>query len=120
MSKLFPVLACCALLTAAAAAEEDGKPTGIPNVKKVLRTKEEAAAEADRLEALYKGKQPPESVRMLIAIARDRVGPEGGWFGPAQTRYDWAWLAKHCKADPKATSIPRDKFPGSDSAFAAL
>lgn len=107
----------CALLACPAFAQD--KATGIPNVKKAPRTKEEAVAEADRLEAIYKGKTQPESVRMLIAIARDKLSGEEGWFGPAQTRYDWAWLAKQCKTDGKA-ALGRDKFPGSDAAFAIL
>jgi thiol-disulfide isomerase/thioredoxin len=117
MSRHLLVLAACALLASAAAAADT--PTGIPGVKKAPRTREEAAAEADRLEALYKGRTPPESVRMLIAIARGKMGAEEGWFGPARTRYNWAWLAKRCKADPQA-GIPRDKFPGPTGWFAAL
>jgi thiol-disulfide isomerase/thioredoxin len=56
---------------------------------------------------------------MLVAIARGKMGAEDGWFGPAQTRYDWDWLAKQCKTDGKA-GISRKQFPGSDAAFASL
>src|SRR5262245_33221532 len=114
------VLLVLALLIVPAGYAAGDEPTGIPGVKKAPRTREEAAAEADRLEALYKGKTQPESVRMLIAIARgSQMNGEDGWFGPAQTRYDWAWLARHCKAGDKG-GIPRDKFPGADAWFACL
>ncbi len=50
---------------------------------------------ADELENAYDKTPPPESVRMLIAIARgSQMGPTEGWFGPAQNRYSWNWLAK--------------------------
>ncbi len=117
MSHAILTLSLLLALTGFALAEEPA--TGIPGVKKIPRTKEEAEAEANRLETLYKGRTQPESVRMLIAIGHDKVSGESGWFGPAQTRYDWAWLAKFCKTDPKA-DIPRDKFPGPDAWFAIL
>jgi thiol-disulfide isomerase/thioredoxin len=94
--------------------------TGIPGLEKVPKNIEEAKVEADRLEKLYAGKTQPESVRMLIAIARgSQMGSGDGWFGPAQKRHDFAWLAKRCGVSPKA-GIPRDKFPGSDAWFARL
>lgn len=34
-----------------------------------------------------------EAQRMLDAIARGRLGPGEGWFGPGQSRYSWNWLA---------------------------
>ena len=117
MRKLFLLSSICALLGCPAFAQD--KETGIPNVKRIPKTDEEAVAEADRLEALYKGKNQPESVRMLIAIARGKIGAEEGWFGPAQTRYGWDWLAKQCGTDGKA-GISRKQFPGSDAAFASL
>jgi hypothetical protein len=117
MRKLFLLSGICILLGCPAFAQDEG--TGIPNVKKIPKTKKEAETEADRLEALYKGKNQPESVRMLIAIARGKMGAEEGWFGPAQTRYDWDWLAKQCNTDGKA-GISRKQFPGSDAAFASL
>lgn len=73
-----------------------------------------AAAAAAVLESAYRGRQQPESVRMLIAILRgSRMGPGEGWFGPASSRYSWAWLAEHCGVDPAKGAIPRDAFRGS-------
>jgi len=47
----------------------------------------EFAATAAWLEKAYAGAQPPESVRMFIAISRgSMMGPGEGWFGPAQSR----------------------------------
>jgi len=106
------------LLLAGAVAAEEG--TGIPGLKKVPKTLEEAKAAAKRLEVLYKGKKQPEAVREFIAIARGKgTGPPDGWFGPAQTRYNFAWLAKHCGAEPKE-GIARDKFKGPAALFARL
>jgi hypothetical protein len=115
---LLPV-AVLAVVGLARSGRCDDRPTGIPGLTAFPRTKAEAVAAADRLEALYKDKTPPESVRMLIAIARDRVNGDDGWFGAAQSRYDWAWLAARCQADPKA-GVPRAKFPGTDAWFAGL
>ena len=54
----------------------------------------EQAAVADWIEEAFAGSDMPESVRMLVAIARgSQMGPGEGWFGPSQTRYDWEWLA---------------------------
>ena len=58
---------------------------------------------------------------MLVAILRgsDLDGADG-WFGPAQSRYTWAWLTGRCGLDARAKAIPRDKFPGPDALFDAL
>ena len=59
------------------------------------KTPAELAALANGLEQAYAGKDQPEAVRMLIAIARgSQMGPGEGWFGPAQTRYTWDWLVQ--------------------------
>jgi Iodothyronine deiodinase len=81
----------------------------------------QAAAAAAVLECAYRDAQPPEAVRMLLAILRgSQMGPGEGWFGPAETRYSWCWLANRCGVDPGKHGIPRDKFPGSESWFARL
>jgi thiol-disulfide isomerase/thioredoxin len=106
------------LLLAGAALAEEG--TGVPGLKKVPKTLEEAKAEAKKLEKLYEGKKQPEAVRMFIAITRgSQMGPGEGWFGPAQSRYGWAWLAKHCGVGPKE-GITREKFKGDAALFARL
>jgi thiol-disulfide isomerase/thioredoxin len=117
MSRVYLPLCLLFILTSSLFAADN--PTGIPSVQKIPQTKAEAEAEADRLEMLYQGKPQPESVRMLIAIARGKMSGEDGWFGPAQTRYDWAWLAKHCQTDPKV-SISPENLPGPKAWFAAL
>src|SRR5258708_6589413 len=67
----------------------------------------EAARAAEILEKAYAGARPPESVRMLNAILRgSQLGPGEGWFGPAQSRYTWDWLAKQCAVDPAKGAIP--------------
>jgi hypothetical protein len=78
-------------------------------------------AAAALLESAYEGERPPEGVRMLAAVLRgSRMGPGDGWFGPAENRYSWKWLAGRCGIDPAQGSIPRDRFRGSDAWFARL
>lgn len=72
------------------------------------------------IEKAYEGAQPPESVKMLLAIVRgSKMGPGDGWFGPADSRYSWKWLAeRHGVAETEA--IPADKFQGAEHWFARL
>jgi hypothetical protein len=87
---------------------------------KALEDRKAALAAAALLEKAYEGERPPEGVRMLIAILRGRMGPDEGWFGPAQTRYNWKWLAGRYGLDPKTGGIPRSRFRGPDAWFARL
>lgn len=88
---------------------------------KALSDPKQGEAAAALLESAYQGQTPPEAVRMLAAVLRgSRMGPGDGWFGPAQSRYTWEWLAKRCGVDPTKGGITRKQFPGSDAAFARL
>jgi hypothetical protein len=88
---------------------------------KALADPKKAEAAAALLESAYQGQTPPESVRMLVAVLRgSRMGPGDGWFGPAQSRYTWQWLAKRCGVDSAKGGITRKQFFGSDAAFARL
>ncbi|HVC94622.1 MAG TPA: deiodinase family protein [Pirellulales bacterium] len=73
---------------------------------------------AEWLEKIYAGHHPPEAIRMLIAIARgSQMGSGQAWFGPAQTRYDWGWLAGlHDSGD----GISAEAFRGKPEWFAKL
>lgn len=115
----------------AGAADEKPKParTARPGMPKLppgfdpdrMADKEEAAKAADWLEKEYGAGRKPEAVRMLIDILRgSQLNGRDGWFGPAQSRYTWAWLAKRSGADPKAKAIPRDKFRGPAALFDQL
>lgn len=80
-----------------------------------------AAAAAAMLESAYEGEHPPEAVRMLTAVLRgSRMGPDEGWFGSADIRYSWKWLAQRCGVDPAKGGISRKQFRGSDAWFARL
>jgi hypothetical protein len=58
---------------------------------------------------------------MLAAILRgSQMGPGEAWFGPAETRYSWKWLAGRCGVDPAKDEISRQNFTGPDAAFARL
>src|ERR1043166_147067 len=112
------IFVCVFGLAAAVAAAQDTAPPTMPiEVKdlpklfdaKKLEDPKEAKAAIARLEAAYKGKRQPEAVQMLIAILNGSLmGGEGGWFGPAESRYTYKWLAKQTgamskKGDRKST-----------------
>jgi hypothetical protein len=66
------------------------------------------------LEQQYEGKlaEAPESVRMLLAIARDEdLGPENGWYGPAKSKYSFEWLLAAHGKEP-GTRLAADDFRG--------
>ena len=61
-----------------------------------------------------------ESVEMFSAIVRgDPIGPGAGWFHPAQSRYDWKWLAGRMDADHDGAVTP-DEFTGPKELFDRL
>jgi thiol-disulfide isomerase/thioredoxin len=89
---------------------------------------EPAAADPDRnplaaaewLEKAFQGTEMPESVRMLVAIARgSQMGPGEGWFGPASARYDWKWLAA-ANGSEGTQEVTEQHFRGSKQDFARL
>lgn len=81
---------------------------------------EELESLAKILEQAYDKTPPPESVRMLIAIARgSQMGPDAGWFGPAQSRYSWEWLAKLHAIEPDA-EVELAAFKGKPELFRRL
>lgn len=58
----------------------------------------------------YEGRTPPESVRMLLAVARgSNMGAGEGWFGPAESRFSWDWLRQRAGVDSQAILV--DKLP---------
>lgn len=107
--------------------ESSEPPTGEPKTPPIGEVKGPPGASstdwiamAKALENTYAGKQSPESVRMLIAIARgSQMGPGEGWFGPAQTRYDWDWLLQTHGKDA-AKGIAKEQFRGKAQWFARL
>jgi thiol-disulfide isomerase/thioredoxin len=73
----------------------------------------------EEIEKAYEGKVVPEAIRMYLAISRgSRMGAGDGWFGPAQSRYTWEWLAEQHGASEEG--IEADKFRGSPELFRRL
>ena len=71
---------------------------------------------ADELERAFPAEGRPEAVKMLLTILRDAsMGPREGWFGPAQSRFTWQWLAELHGIDPQRGSIAKDQFRGPDA-----
>jgi hypothetical protein len=74
-----------------------------------------ASRTADDLEQRYPADSRPEAVRMLIDILRgSQMGPNEGWFGPAQTRFSWNWLVEQNGLPPDSQSMGRGEFRGND------
>jgi hypothetical protein len=104
-------------------AAPQSKTTKMDTSSQDTKSREDAkgAAAAALLESAYEGEHPPEAVRMLTAVLRgSRMGTGEGWFGPADNRYSWKWLASRSGVDPAKGGIPRSRFQGSDSLFARL
>ncbi len=94
-------------------------PEGITPDK--LTDKKEAARVADLLEKEYPEPRG-EAAKMLIAILRgSQLDGSDGWFGPAESRLTWAWLAGRCKVDPKdKKGITKEQFRGTPAQFEML
>jgi len=76
---------------------------------------------ADELEKTYPAENRPEAVKMLISILRgSQMGPQDGWFGPAQTRFTWPWIAECLGGDPEIKAVPREIYSGPDAWWARL
>lgn len=72
------------------------------------------------LEQAYSQAPTPEGAKMLLSILQgSQMGPGEGWFGPAQSKYDFSWLASKCKITD-APEIPKAAFPGPDPLFKIL
>jgi hypothetical protein len=114
------------LATAAAFAQEPAATTRQPPMLALTPQQyaDDASAEqaALELEQRFPEKDRPEAVKMLLDILRGpRISGDDGWFGPAQTRFDWKWLCFQQGWDPAAIeSLAREQFTGSDLAFARL
>jgi thiol-disulfide isomerase/thioredoxin len=74
----------------------------------------------EEIEAAYQDRPMPEGVKMYLSIQKGgRMGDGEGWFGPAATRYDWAWLSRRhsLEADQPLT---KDTFHGPAEWFDRL
>lgn len=81
---------------------------------------DELKALAEELDKAWGEKPQPESIRMLIAIARgSQLDGSDGWFGPPQNRYSWDWLAKRHEIET-TESINAETFRGPASLFQRL
>src|SRR5688500_8090736 len=90
-------------LTALAAVAGPQKPLKLPDG--VTPNSLADAKEAERVAQLLEKEYPEprsEGARMLIAILRgSKLEGKDGWFGPAESRFHWTWLAKRNGVDAK-------------------
>jgi hypothetical protein len=106
----------------AAAIRADDPPAKAPalDISKITVTPELAKIPLDDLEQAYEGRTLPEAVRMYVAIQRgSQMGVGQGWFGPAQSRYSWEWLAKTHGIEPD-DSLDAEHFRGPAAWFTRL
>ncbi len=99
-------------------------PVSASELAQLIKGKEsspdELKALATELEKKYENQRAPESIKMLITIARGgMMGGNDGWFGPADSRYDWKSLASRHGVEPTG-GISADKFQGKPEWFARL
>ena len=113
-----------ALFAAPAAADQlpgTPPPPKLPVIDPAALNDPKAAARAaDQLEKDFPAATRPEAVKMLLAILRGDWVSGGGWFGPAESRFDWKWLAERHGIDAKTGAITRDTFRGPADLFARL
>jgi len=112
------------LVAGSAAAQPLPGTTPPPKLPVIDPTKvsdpKEAAKLADAIEKEYPAATRPEAVKMLITILRGNLMTSDGWFGPAESRFDWKWLAEQHKVDVAKGAITKDKFRGPAALFAKL
>ena len=122
-TKLIPVLAMNAMLFTVASADDTTSKVDA-SVKKeepnFTVSPELTKIPNEEIEAAYEGKTPPEAIRMYLAISKGAMmGGNDGWFGPAASRFGWAWLAEKHGVDPKG-EIEAAKFQGDAAWFKRL
>lgn len=75
---------------------------------------------ADALQDAFGDEVMPEGARMLQAILQgSRMGAGEGWFGPAESRYTYSWLADRHGGDAGG-GIAKDQFVGQAELFHVL
>lgn len=123
--RITTTLVFCALVASARGAEPLPGTPPPPKLPKLDPAKmsdpKEAAKAAEQLEKEYPESDRPEAVKMLIAMLRGGgIDGVGGWFGPADARFNWKWLADEHKVDVAKGTITKDKFRGTPALFARL
>ena len=97
--------------TTAATEETDAPPAPGPDLLKYT---------PEQIEAAYEGKEMPEAVAMYLVVARDgQLDGTNGWFGPAQNRFSWQWLAERHGIAPDQP-LAADSFHGPEAIFRQL
>src|SRR5262245_41044559 len=120
-ARLAAFAAFIALVIPVVAADQPRKPVTLPKLDPdKLADPKEAAKAVEMLEKEFPDPKP-EAVRMLIAILKgSQLMGNDGWFGPAETRYDWKWLANRHALEGRTTSITKESFRGPVKLFDAL
>ncbi len=109
------------ILIAAAQAAEPPAPPKLPVIDPAkMADPKEAARVAAELEKEFPAATRPEAVKMLLAMLRGTWMTGDGWFGPAESRFDWKWLAERHDVDPAKGAITKETFRGPAALFDRL
>lgn len=125
MPKFAAALALTALLAVTSAADQLPGTPAPPKLPELdiakLNDPKEAARALKQVEKDFPEATRPEAIKMLVGILRGNAANGiDGWFFPADSRYDWKWLAKLHDVDAAKGAIAKDKFRGSAKLFAKL
>jgi alkylhydroperoxidase family enzyme/alkyl hydroperoxide reductase subunit AhpC len=72
------------------------------------------------LEQVYADSIPPEGAKMLLSIVQgSQMGPGEGWFGPAQSKYNFEWLSQTC-GQQVVNDVTKEHFDGPEDLFRVL
>lgn len=116
--KIAALLLSTAIITRSQTLADDAKPQSSPPQFTV--TPELTKVPLEDIERAYEGKTAPEAIRMYLAISKGAMmGGNDGWFGPAASRYSWAWLAEKHGVGPRG-EIEAAKFQGEPAWFKRL
>jgi Peroxiredoxin len=103
------------ILTSAIQADDKGLLDRLTLTREQYADDAAADRTAGELEKSFPDEPRPEAVRMLIDILRgSKMGPSDGWFGPAQSRFDWKWLLQEYELAESTEELPLAKFQGKE------
>lgn len=116
--KIAALLLSTAIITRSQTLADDATPPS--SQPQFTVTPELTKVPLEDIERAYEGKTAPEAIRMYLAISKGAMmGGSDGWFGPAASRYSWAWLAEKHGVGPRG-EIEAAKFQGEPAWFKRL
>ena len=111
----------CSTSASAQDASEKSSPSATRQVSELpLPGPELLKYTPEQIEAAYEGREMPEAVAMYLVIARDgQLDGINGWFGQAENRFSWQWLAERHGIAPDQP-LAATSFQGPEVIFKQL